>query len=696
MKEFKEIELARMRMEEREKLRLDMQSFRSELESTYQIRNESLNQREKSFDELMKQRRELEERELFIQRQHLLDEIKDLRRQEAEFKHSIELQTEKSNQINEKYQKLEDDLKKRESLLKQTQSNIDMLLRDEREKIKLDLERQYAQREFIVQSIETKNKQDSAHNQIERTHLDQLKHEFQQQQIRINEIDLELQKSLGETACLKQENELLKEKLSHCLDYDFIKQENKMLKYKLDVSKEIIGEKNLTGRQPILTNRASGRLTQRKRSVTFDNNNEILTNLNQSEQNQIVPPLDLDPHTEIEDEEKLTMTYREEGDRILSEAVEMKETLENHNLINTELKDLYTMQLYEQRKLYETINDVKHQVDFLFNGISTQVGQHENKKLDEMPKNIVEFDFIYNAKDRLKYLESESERIENSYRDYQHKIKSKYYPIHDDQEKEIRIVNKSNYEPRLDLDKFLESTLKSNLNAKMMREKLENDIIKYENESSKVLHNEVNKQKVDEILKNVQLPFQSDQVSIKKQIEKDENEFKLVHKRYESIISDENTSTHLVTSNKLSNRVKSPIKKTISNSDDEETELKSNNTTTINTTNNNNNNNKFGLNDYVKMFDSNNNDRKPPISSTPSPRKIAEEEKPIKTKIKIEYSESSSSSSSPPPAKHNSSSDSSDSPAKIKNKFSFNKTTNKENVKLEVANDESDDDDFKW
>ena len=104
MKEFKEIELARMRMEEREKLRLDMHSFRSELESTYQIRNESLNQREKSFDELMKQRRELEERELFIQRQHLLDEIKDLRRQEAEFKHSIELQTQKSNQINEKYQ----------------------------------------------------------------------------------------------------------------------------------------------------------------------------------------------------------------------------------------------------------------------------------------------------------------------------------------------------------------------------------------------------------------------------------------------------------------------------------------------------------------------------------------------------------------------------------------------------------------
>lgn len=46
--------------------------------------------------------------------------------------------------------------------------------------------------------------------------------------------------------CLKQENELIKEKLSRCMDYDFVIQENKMLKYKLEISKEMIGEKSIS------------------------------------------------------------------------------------------------------------------------------------------------------------------------------------------------------------------------------------------------------------------------------------------------------------------------------------------------------------------------------------------------------------------------------------------------------------------
>lgn len=99
------------------------------------------------------------------------------------------------------------------------------------------MERSYSQREFVLESTEAKLKQDASHLAIERSHLDQLKHEYQNQLVRLSQIDLELQKTRGECECLRQENVLLKENVQKTLDYDFIKQENRTLRQKLDISK---------------------------------------------------------------------------------------------------------------------------------------------------------------------------------------------------------------------------------------------------------------------------------------------------------------------------------------------------------------------------------------------------------------------------------------------------------------------------
>ncbi len=108
---------------------------------------------------------------------------------------------------------------------------------DERERIKIDLERTYSQRELIQETTEAKLKQEASHLAIERSQLDHVKHEFQTQLVRFSELDLELQKCRGEVACLRQENVLLKENLQKTIDYDFIKHENKELRQKLDLSK---------------------------------------------------------------------------------------------------------------------------------------------------------------------------------------------------------------------------------------------------------------------------------------------------------------------------------------------------------------------------------------------------------------------------------------------------------------------------
>lgn len=227
--------------------------------------------------------------------------------------------------------------------------------------------------------MENKNKQDAQHNEIERGQLERIKHEHQTQSLRISELELEIQKLTGESMVLKQENELIKEKLSRCMDYDFIKQENKMLRVKLEVSKEMIGEKSvsrMSGRRSQASNNANrgdapslagnsqaSYVPQRKRSVTFaseiggvnDVNRLPIINDEASEagvdNDNVFTDNGMDQVTEPQ-------SYLEEGERLLSEAMEareMEENLESHKVINSELRDLYEMQIFEQRKLHDTI-----------------------------------------------------------------------------------------------------------------------------------------------------------------------------------------------------------------------------------------------------------------------------------------------------------------------------------------------------
>ena len=65
-------------------------------------------------------------------------------------------------------------------------------------------------------------------------------------------------------------------------------------------------------------------------------------------------------------------------------------------------------------------------------------------------------EFIESARNRLRHLENEGEMIEQNYRDYQHKIKSKYYPINDDEEDEVRFITKKNKKNEtLEVERFL-------------------------------------------------------------------------------------------------------------------------------------------------------------------------------------------------------------------------------------------------
>lgn len=110
---------------------------------------------------------------------------------------------------------------------------------------------------------------------------------------------------------------------------------------------------------------------QRKRSVTFASEHGGLNDINQVTKLPIINDEASEMGADVFTDNDLNgpISLRDEGDRLLEEVLdvkEMEENLENHHVINNELKDLYEMQIYEQRKLHETIKLVliKHYLSF--------------------------------------------------------------------------------------------------------------------------------------------------------------------------------------------------------------------------------------------------------------------------------------------------------------------------------------------
>lgn len=181
-------------------------------------------------------------------------------------------------------------------------------------------------------------------------------------------------------------------------------------------------------------------------------------------------------------------------------------------------------------------------MEFLYHGVmlneegisGNKHSTRDNPCVDVMNTSL---DFIESAKERLKYLENEGQCIEQNYRDYQYKIKSKYYPVNDDDQAEIRIVTqkKKQFES-LDIEKFLESTLKANLNAQVLRADLEKEMAVHTKQQQQQIHEKSYHieeiRKVEELINAVPIinkdrsftSYQQEGQSIRNQILSDQNQ----------------------------------------------------------------------------------------------------------------------------------------------------------------------------
>nr|XP_015217093.1 PREDICTED: oral-facial-digital syndrome 1 protein isoform X1 [Lepisosteus oculatus]XP_015217094.1 PREDICTED: oral-facial-digital syndrome 1 protein isoform X1 [Lepisosteus oculatus] len=225
LQHFKEVELARLKLEEKEKSQKEVSELRREMERTYQIKSEALINREKNAIERLQKQQEIEEKEIYAQRQSLLKEIETVRNREAELKQRIEAFEMNCRLQDEKTKTTEEALRRRELAVKTIEDTYDQKLKNELLKYQLELKEEYLKRTEKVTEDEKRIKAESLHLRKELAVLDQKTEEQRRAIAEVKRLQVELDAAMSQISLLTQQTKLLKERLEETTDYPVLKRE---------------------------------------------------------------------------------------------------------------------------------------------------------------------------------------------------------------------------------------------------------------------------------------------------------------------------------------------------------------------------------------------------------------------------------------------------------------------------------------
>ncbi|NXI36227.1 OFD1 protein, partial [Galbula dea] len=238
---FKEVEIAKIKMEEKAQSQKEISELRRELERTHQAKAEALVSREKNAIERLHKQQEIEAKELYAQRQSLLKDIEVIRSREAELKQRIEAFEVTQKLQEEKNKAIGDALRRREVAVKNIEETYDQKLKTELLKYQLELKEEYIARTNKVTEDEKKNKEKAMLLHEEALAVNSKKEELKQAVSRIKELELELESLKAQVLLVNKQNQLLTEKLKEVSDYPLLKEEklelqvqNKLLRQQLD------------------------------------------------------------------------------------------------------------------------------------------------------------------------------------------------------------------------------------------------------------------------------------------------------------------------------------------------------------------------------------------------------------------------------------------------------------------------------
>ncbi|XP_027146637.1 centriole and centriolar satellite protein ofd1 isoform X2 [Larimichthys crocea] len=242
MQHFKDVEVAKVRMEEKGKFHKEFDKLKQELERTYEMKAKALMDREKNAIERLQKQQEIEEKNVYMQRQSVLKEIETLRNRETELRMRMEA-FEKTCQIHEEKIKTTGELlRRRELAVKTLEDTYDQRLKNELSSYQLELKEEFIKRTERLTENENRNKMETARIQKEAAVIDAKLEEHIRACSELRRLQVELDTAQQQISLLTQQKDLLRERLETVSDYASLKSEKTELQGQLRLLKKHLEE----------------------------------------------------------------------------------------------------------------------------------------------------------------------------------------------------------------------------------------------------------------------------------------------------------------------------------------------------------------------------------------------------------------------------------------------------------------------
>ncbi|XP_041940133.1 oral-facial-digital syndrome 1 protein homolog isoform X1 [Alosa sapidissima] len=225
LQHLKDVEIAKVKMEEKEKAQKEILDFRRDMERTYEMKSEALIHREKNAIERLQKQQQIEEKEIYMQRQALLKEIETVRNREAELRQRAEAFEKTCKLQEEKTKVTEDLLKRRELAVKTMEDTYDQKLKNELARYQVELKADYVRRTEQLSGNEKRNKEETVRIQKEASAIDAKLQEHSQALAEVKRLKMELETAQSQSSLVGQQNELLRERLESMSDYPVLRRE---------------------------------------------------------------------------------------------------------------------------------------------------------------------------------------------------------------------------------------------------------------------------------------------------------------------------------------------------------------------------------------------------------------------------------------------------------------------------------------
>ncbi|XP_070693999.1 centriole and centriolar satellite protein ofd1 [Pempheris klunzingeri] len=431
MQHFKDVEVAKVRMEEKAQFHKEFDKLRQELERTYEMKAKALIDREKNAIDRLQKQQEIEEKNVYMQRQSVLKEIETLRNRENELRMRM-VAFEKTCQIHEeKVKTTEELLRRRELAVKTMEDTYDQRLRNELSRYQLELKEEFIKRTEELTENENRNKLETARIQKETAVINSKLEEHSRACSELRRLQVELDTAQQQISLLTQQKELLRERLENMSDYPSLKREKAELQGQLRLMKrqleEAQEEKRLLhadlGRpsKEQLALQMELRRLQNARKLDeeeFDNQKQVLQAQLQSE----VERCALLKAQLIECEEKSQwMTHHIED--IKMHLRQTQQALENEVLRNPKpsLVDRSVLELSADKlvppDIYVDRALLRARVGY--DDVCEAGGPLRGHKLPRSDSPDSDIELVAQAKARFQELQREAETLEEAYRNYQ-------------------------------------------------------------------------------------------------------------------------------------------------------------------------------------------------------------------------------------------------------------------------------------